>query len=1016
MQDPKGILYFAHDEGVLSYNGVEWNVISIKGGITAHSLAVDSSGNIFVGSDNEFGKLVPNNHGQLRYTSLSDTFQNLNSRLGIVHNTLALNNAVYFVTANRLIKLSDGSLSIVENDISIIEGQAFAVEGALFLNIKNKGLCKREDDFWVPVSAARSLINESVTGIVKLDKGEQYLVGYKFHGLVSIRNGQAFRFLTAIDNYLRNNVISTMHSLPYNHIGIGTYRGGIVVIDKKGEPKYIENKLSGMPDNAVSSIAVDHQQGVWVTTDNGLARLGLYSPVFIYGEGSDLRGNVLLMSRFNGYLYVVTRQGIFFLQECDSSDFKKSYFRFHDNFGEIKGFFTEFKDLLTVENSFLIATTDGIYEMENMSPRKLVPDNTFDLYLNNNNANIVYAATDQGLRILERINGRWTSIYGGFGLPFPINDIIQKENNLWLSSHTNGVMKVTLAGTGNAVESLEFYGFKSFPGNSPIGLQMLDGHLLFTSKRGIFRYSESNNNFVKDTSLFVPEFYNTTKHIKEIKPIFPGNWMVFTDEATSPVTMTSSGRYSWEPGKLGVFADPSYETAFADESGIVWLGGSKGLLRIDPAIAQAISDTLQIHITSVTLNDREVLYGLYDSIPQDLVLPYGVNRLAFKFAVNNFADPETSRFQHKLDGFDKNWSEWSSQASEEYTNLSEGKYTFYVRTENFNDQLITAKPITFTIRAPWYRTWWSYLLWVALLVVIVYVVITLRSRQLKNEKEKLETEVAERTKELKQSQDRLVEQQKLASLGQLTAGIAHEIKNPLNFVNNFAELSEELVEELNEELEKHTDKLEADDQEYIEEILNDLKHNVQKINEHGKRADNIMRGMLMHSRAKSDEKEPVKLNEMLDENIKLAYHGFRSKNSGTQVQIKKEFDERINEVYLIRQDVARVILNIVNNAIYATVKRRDTETESFVPTVNVTSKLLDNNKIEIRIKDNGTGISKDNLQKIFNPFFTTKPTGEGTGLGLSISYDIIVKSHSGSLQVESEEGSYTEFIIQLPLK
>jgi signal transduction histidine kinase len=295
---------------------------------------------------------------------------------------------------------------------------------------------------------------------------------------------------------------------------------------------------------------------------------------------------------------------------------------------------------------------------------------------------------------------------------------------------------------------------------------------------------------------------------------------------------------------------------------------------------------------------------------------------------------------------------------------------------------------------------------------VIYVIIFIRSRQLRVEKRKLEELVNERTVELKESQNRLIEQQKLASLGQLTAGIAHEIKNPLNFVNNFAELSEELVDELQEEIVKQN--IDESELDYMKEILGDLRHNVQKINEHGKRADGIVKGMLMHSRNQSGEKESVDLNKMVDENVNLAYHGLRSKQQSITVQFEKQYDEKLPKVLLVTQDLSRVILNIANNAIYASFKKKQHAGEGFTPKVKITTKLEGKFAI-ISIRDNGTGISKENLSKIFNPFFTTKPTGEGTGLGLSISYDIVVKGHQGRLSVNSEEGAFTEFIISLPV-
>ncbi len=260
--------------------------------------------------------------------------------------------------------------------------------------------------------------------------------------------------------------------------------------------------------------------------------------------------------------------------------------------------------------------------------------------------------------------------------------------------------------------------------------------------------------------------------------------------------------------------------------------------------------------------------------------------------------------------------------------------------------------------------------------------------------------------ELKAAQAQLVHAEKMASLGELTAGIAHEIKNPLNFVNNFSEISGELLSELKEEIEKN-------DKEEVLALLEDLKQNLEKINLHGKRADSIVKGMLLHSRGTSGEKTLTDVNDLLDQYVTLAYHGLRAQNKEFNITIEKEYDDAIGKINVVPQDISRVFLNLINNACYAAYDRKKKSNDNnFSPTLKVSTKNL-KDKAEIRIGDNGSGIPKDILGKIFQPFFTTKPTGEGTGLGLSLSYDIVTKVHNGDLRVETKESVGTEFIILL---
>ena len=263
--------------------------------------------------------------------------------------------------------------------------------------------------------------------------------------------------------------------------------------------------------------------------------------------------------------------------------------------------------------------------------------------------------------------------------------------------------------------------------------------------------------------------------------------------------------------------------------------------------------------------------------------------------------------------------------------------------------------------------------------------------------------------ELKATQAQLIQKEKLASLGELTAGIAHEIQNPLNFVNNFSEVSAELVSELEEEQQKpdRDPDLEA-------ELLSDLKQNLQKITHHGGRASSIVKGMLEHSRTATGERQPTDLNALTEEYLRLAYQGIRAKDKTFNCELKTEFTPDLSKVDVVAQDIGRVLLNLYNNAFYAVQQRQRTTPPEYKPTVRVSTKQFDN-QVEIRVFDNGTGIPDAVKAKIFQPFFTTKPTGEGTGLGLSLSYDIVTKGHGGTLTVESVEGEGTEFVICLPV-
>jgi two-component system, NtrC family, sensor kinase len=273
-------------------------------------------------------------------------------------------------------------------------------------------------------------------------------------------------------------------------------------------------------------------------------------------------------------------------------------------------------------------------------------------------------------------------------------------------------------------------------------------------------------------------------------------------------------------------------------------------------------------------------------------------------------------------------------------------------------------------------------------------------------------ELAKSLDELRTAQERLIQTEKLASLGQLTAGIAHEIKNPLNFVNNFSAVSVELVDELKEALGAVAAEEALRDE--IGELTQMLQGNLEKIVQHGKRADSIVKNMLMHSREGSGERRLVNINALVEESLNLAYHGARAEKKGFNITLERSLDPEAGDADIFPQEITRVLLNLISNGFYAATKRKDgSDGTDFEPTLTASTRTL-GDRVEIRIRDNGIGIPPDVKERIFNPFFTTKPVGEGTGLGLSISHDIVVKQHGGSVEVDTRPGEYTEFRIALP--
>jgi signal transduction histidine kinase/ligand-binding sensor domain-containing protein len=508
--------------------------------------------------------------------------------------------------------------------------------------------------------------------------------------------------------------------------------------------------------------------------------------------------------------------------------------------------------------------------------------------------------------------------------------------------------------------------------------------------------------------------------------------------------------------------DPNIVGILVDNDGIFWLSTLKGISRFDPATKSFRNYSLEDGMQAYRFNDNsrlktssgELIFGgvaganffnpsdissekvipvvyitrfLIHNVQQKLDKPsdemekislaWNDNSIGFEFVAINFRSSQQTRYEYKLEGLEKEWVQAGTRRYVNYTHLPAGNYTFRVRAMNSegayseNDAVIVVK-----ITSPFWRTWWAYIIYGFLFLGIAFSVDRYqRQRLLKKQREQARDrelvqakEIEKAYAELKSTQTQLIQSEKMASLGELTAGIAHEIQNPLNFVNNFSEINKELLAEMKEEMNKGN-------LEEADSIANDVIGNEEKINHHGKRADAIVKGMLQHSRNSSGQKEPTDLNALADEYLRLSYHGLRAKDKDFNATLKTDFDVSIGTVNVVPQDIGRVILNLITNAFYAVNEKKQQQHAGYEPTVSVITKSLGGKELEISVKDNGNGIPQKILDKIFQPFFTTKPTGQGTGLGLSMSYDIITKGHSGKIEVNSRVGEGSEFIIRLPI-
>jgi signal transduction histidine kinase/ligand-binding sensor domain-containing protein len=544
-------------------------------------------------------------------------------------------------------------------------------------------------------------------------------------------------------------------------------------------------------------------------------------------------------------------------------------------------------------------------------------------------------------------------------------------------------------------------------------IEARDGTLWFGRNDGLVRYVPSTETFTLFDKSKGLSYFNVYTIIEDVAGFL---WMSTEHSISRFDPKTERFRHFEKEDGLRPFR-MNRGSAFLRKNGEILFGGVGGVNIFHPASIRDLSTVPRILITDVNVA------GSPRQNNGDVAIDWDDNEISIEYVSVNFRNTSRTTYSYKLEGYHTNWVDAGDRRIIQFTNLPPGKYTLMVNATNA-EGLVSEVPASLSIRIlpPWWRTWWAYGFYSLMFAGIVYGVDrTQRRRLIRKEREEVREKELAQAKEiekayqnlelahenLKSAQEQLVQQEKLASLGQLTAGIAHEIKNPLNFVNNFSEVSLEMVDEAIEEVRQIGNNKHAEE---TINILTDIKANLDKIHQHGTRADGIVKSMLMHSRGNSNTKEPTDLNGLIREYVNLSYHGMRAGKHPIDVDIELKVDESVGEIPLIAQDFSRVILNLCNNAFDAMGENREQNGGgASIPKLTVRTSR-DAEKITIEIEDNGPGIPDDIKDKILQPFFTTKKGTQGTGLGLSITHDII-KAHGGSMDIHSKPGQTVFTII-----
>ncbi|MDO3645206.1 two-component regulator propeller domain-containing protein [Mucilaginibacter sp. L3T2-6] len=922
-------------------------------------------------------------------------------------------------------------------------------EGLNVIDLKNKKIryATRED----------GLSSDSLISMMTDHEGK-LLIGYS-NGVIDAVDLNKNKIQSVSEVAQRNAAAVNLFEDDKNRIWVGTNKG-VQVIDPAARLSRVITTADGLASSFIHKIVEDNSGTMWIGANDGL---DLTPNNKIIKEHVGKGRITTVYQDINGLIWRGSEHGldIVDLKNRSTRHLGRAQGLGHDSIQTISG--QNRKVFVCTNNGFDIIDPDSktishIDQNRGLTSRTIVsvmPDNSGRLWLGGDSGIDIYDVSGKTVKHLGKEEGLNDDHF--------IDDIkADAEGSTWIVTRDAGVNKIDA--------NLQYLWSLAINDGLKILLPGAKGDMWIGTPKGLYDVESKNNRLISFSLTGITSlskhnkqlFAGTNNGIINLSPYGSDSkgWrlkyfgqaygIVKTQRGTSFTNMfTSDGTFCWGDDGLTFLKLPDDEyvlpvaitgISIMDEpryfiDGLQYDAQGRDTLaeRDDTLIAVKKKPVKTAIVLSDPLKKASVWKGVKGAynLPVNLELPHDQSFIQFHFNNQNLNRRDTTWYRYILHGAENEAHEVVNvTSSRNYFNLSPGKYEFEVVSKTADTEWSAPAKFSFIINPPWWQTWWAYALYICVFAGSIWFVGYFRSRQLVRDKRELERKIQQRTEEmvhqkeeieaqrdslenavnqLQNAQSQLVQTEKLASLGELTAGIAHEIQNPLNFVNNFAEVSMEMIDELKEEQSK-----DVRDHDLELELIESLALNLEKINHHGKRADAIVKNMLQHSRANTGERQLTDINALADEYMRLSYHGLRAKDKSFNSEMTSWPHASLPKANVISQDIGRVLLNIFNNAFYAVHQKKLKNPDGYKPEVQLIT-LYKRGSIEIRIRDNGIGIPASIKEKIMQPFFTTKPAGQGTGLGLSLSYDIIVKGHGGKLNIDSKEGEYTEFTIIIPV-
>jgi len=1010
VQDNQGIIYVANHGGVLQYDGISWRIIKIPNW-SARSLACTDSGVLYIGGKNECGFLAPDDRGELNYVSLVPYLQAQQKNFADVWNTHATTGGIYFETAQFLFCWDPQKKKMKVWEPGYLFNNTFACNKEFFVHSRQVGLLHIKDDSWQLVPGGEILAGKKVFFMAPLDAAAQkLLIGTRDHGFFLYDHRTVVPYPTEAQGYLEGKKLYQGIRLHDGNFALATLSGGLVIMDARGNMLRVIDKSAGLQDNNVKHVFQDREENLWLGLENGISKIEYGSPLACFNEFSGLMGPVFSVVKCRSNLFVGTTAGLFHSAGTG-------------RFLPVPRISERCLGLLAINKDILAATAAGIWVIQIQENNTLqvkgplVDATSYVLQPSLENGARVWAGTNEGLMSLILSGppgkGQWGLEQRFKNISLPIHTIVEDAGGaLWLGTLSQGAMSVEFP-TGIPYPVVTRFDRSHGLPSEEVHVFMAAGHVIFATAKGIYRYDGQNRVFVPDKT-FGQAFADGSRSVFRLAQDSRGQVWLHSNVRNFQAVPQPGRSFSILAAPFLRMPVEQVNAIYPDPDGqIVWFAAVNGLIAYDTGIKKDYEKSNFVAlIREVRLIDRNLPLFLGSPAALPPVFPYKHHNLRFRFAAPFFQDEKSITFRVFLEGYDREWSEWSRETQKDYTNLDGGKYTFRVQAKNVFDHLSREGHYPFQVLPPWFKTWWAFSLYGIAVLACLFLLVRLRSWKLVQENYRLEGIIGDRTKEvlgknrqLEEQTQQLQEQSvKLKELDRVKsrffANISHEFRTPLTLIMG-----------------------------PLEQILAtpeppapaELESKAKLMLRHSQRLLHLVNQLLDLSHLESGKMKLQVARQDIVAFLRMIIASFQSLAQQQKLELTLLAEPGELPVYFDADKLEKAMGNLLSNAV------------KFTPAggrVTVAVKkglaeetLFPHGYLEISVCDTGIGIPADQVAHVFQRFYQAHSGHEyrqkGTGIGLALTKELILL-HGGDIRVRSrtapgEQTPGSEFILRLPL-